>query len=134
MHSLSPGDALTAFACVRQVPACTTELATVLSSRNGSSPGPQGRGASYAWDTDYLVYANDDYSATYVNGTDPPPYWGLGACHAATDPPSTGSERPPKLERKGNSFRVGDCTVFGTSFIGWGTYIKIKFLGRIKIK
>ena len=97
MHSLSPGDALTAFACVRQVPACTTELATVLSSRNGSSPGPQGRGASYAWDTDYLVYANDDYSATYVNGTDPPPYWGLGACHAATDPPSTGSERPPKL-------------------------------------
>jgi hypothetical protein len=55
---------------------------------------------------------NGDYSASYVNGTDPPPYWGLGACHKSSDPPSTGGDQLPKLERQNNSYRVGDCSVY----------------------
>ena len=95
------------------VPACTVALATVLSSRNGSRPGPQSFGASYSWDTDYLVYANGDYSASYVNGSDPPPYWGLGQCHNASGGCLPGGDCPPKLEQNGRSYKVGDCTVYG---------------------
>jgi len=83
------------------VPSCNSELAFQLSSQNHDE-------SHYAWATDYLVYANHDYSGTYVFGSNHTGDLCFNATHApGTDSPSVFA---PRLQQKGTSYRVDDSS------------------------